>query len=414
MKHEESKPAYETQAIPSQRWLFVVSLGLLSAIGPFTIDMYLPSLPVITGEMKAAPSLGQLSLTSCMLGLALGQLISGPISDRLGRKRPLIWAMAGYVMFSLLCAVSGSMELFILFRFIQGLSGAAGIVIARAIVRDLYSGNQLVRFFSRLMLINGAAPVLAPLAGAQILRFADWRGTFFVLGLFGMVLLSLVVFALPETLNRQSRSTGGFIKTLGHFRNLAANRAFIGYALIMSFVSAAMFAYISGSPFVIQEMYKVSPEGYSLLFATNGIGIILAAQLTGALIGRVSVHKLLQSGIGIALCGGIGLLLTALMDGGIFPVIVCLFMVVSSVGIVGTTTTSLAMQSISRDAGSASALLGMLQFIFGAAASPIVGVGGSGTAIPMAVVIAAAEITALCLYILIAPRGLSTCENQHA
>ncbi|MGN7456043.1 multidrug effflux MFS transporter [Paenibacillus pasadenensis] len=379
----------------SRNWGLAVMLGLLTAIGPFSLDMYLPALPELTRDLGASESLGQLSLTACLVGLAAGQLLAGPLSDALGRRRPLLLALGIYAAASLLCALSPTIGMLLLCRLVQGLSGAAGIVIARAVVRDLYSGREMTRFFSRLMLINGAAPILAPIFGAQLLRFTDWRGTFYFLTVLGVLLLVSAALALPETLPRERRTTGGLGQTLGNFGHFLRDRSFMGVVLTMSLVSGAMFAYISGSTFVLQGVYGVSSSAYGFIFAANGIGIILASQLTGRLVLRYSTERLLRTGVWFAMAGGASLLLSALLDLGLWAVLASLFVVVSSVGIVGTCASSLAMENAGQAAGSASALLGMLQFLTGALASPLSGLGGVSSALPLALVIAGAQALAL-------------------
>ncbi|SDS40609.1 MFS transporter, DHA1 family, bicyclomycin/chloramphenicol resistance protein [Paenibacillaceae bacterium GAS479] len=379
----------------ARRWGLAIMLGSLTAIGPFSLDMYLPALPELTRELGATDSLGQMSLTACLIGLALGQLLAGPLSDARGRRGPLLVSLGIYAAASLLSAFSSSIAMLLVCRLVQGLSGAAGIVIARAVVRDLYSGKEMTRFFAQLMLINGAAPILAPIFGAQLLRFVSWRGTFVFLALLGVVLLVSAMIALPETLPKERRVTGGLKGTVGNFGLFMKDRSFMGVVLTMSLVSGAMFAYISGSSFVLQGVYDVSSSTYGFIFAANGVGIILASQLTGRLTLRYSTERMFRAGVWIALCGGVSLLLSALLDAGLWAVLVSLFIVVSSVGIVGTCASSLAMENAGSAAGSASALLGMLQFLVGALLSPLSGLGGSGSALPLAIVIAGAHVLAL-------------------
>lgn len=386
----------------SRRTLYAVVLGLLSAIGPFSIDMYLPSLPSMTAELHSSASAVQLSLTACMLGLALGQLLAGPLSDMRGRRGPLLIALVLYAISSLICAFSPNIGVLIALRFVQGLSGAAGIVISRAVVRDLFSGTEMIRFFSQLMLINGAAPIIAPVLGGQLLRFVSWRGVFVVLFALGIALLLFVFFALSETLPKERRQSGGLGKTLSTFKTFGSDKLFMGYVLSMGLVSAGMFGYISGSSFVLQDLFGVSAQGYSLIFAMNGLGIIIASQITGRLAVKLNVERMFCFGLGLAFAGGLALLLSSLLGGGLAAIAISLFFVVSSVGIVSTTSTSLALQNAGKAAGSASALIGLLQFVLGAAASPLAGLGGSGTAVPMAVTIFGAELLAvICSAVLI-------------
>ncbi|NOU95731.1 Bcr/CflA family efflux MFS transporter [Paenibacillus sp. LMG 31456] len=385
---------------PSQArrlWMALI-LGSLAAFGPLSLDMYLPALPVLGNDLNTSASLAQLSLTACLLGLSLGQLLAGPISDVRGRRIPLLIGLAIYTAASLLCAFTSSIWILILLRFIQGLAGSAGIVISRAVVRDLYAGTELTKFFSLLMLINGVAPILAPIVGGQLLRLSTWPVVFIVLGLIGLLMFVIVMFGLPETLPAEQRSQGGIRNTLTTFRRLIGDRNFMGIAVSQGLVVAAMFAYISGSPFVIQNIYGASPQMFSLFFAINGLGIIIASQTAGRLVSRIGEMKLLVSGLLIALFGGIMLLIVILAGAGLAAVLPCLFLVVSSVGIVTTAGFSLAMQNQKQAAGSASALLGVLSFIFGGIVAPLVGLGGEGTAVPMGIVIAAAEIGAVLCY----------------
>lgn len=382
----------------STLWIAFI-LGCLSAFGPLSIDMYLPGLPHLTYDLKSSTSLAQLSLTACLLGIALGQIFIGPISDVRGRKGPLHAGLLIYALASLLCVFASNIWIFILLRFIQGLAGSAGIVISRAIARDLYSGSELTRFFSLLMLVNGAAPILAPILGGQILEVSSWRGVFIVLAGIGSFMLITVLAGLKETLPSELRSQGGLPNTFLTFQNLIKNRQFMGYALAQGFASAAMFAYISGSPFILQNIFRVSPQMFSLFFAINGLGIIIASQVTGRLAGHISEKKLLIFGLTQAFSGGILLLAMILMGGGLYTILVPLFLVVSSVGIIGTSSFSLAMQDQAKSAGSAAALLGLFSFILGGFMAPLVGIAGSHTAIPMGIIIALAETFAVSSYI---------------
>jgi DHA1 family bicyclomycin/chloramphenicol resistance-like MFS transporter len=393
------KPAV-TADEKSRGYLFrmVFILGSLSAFGPLSIDMYLPALPNLAEDLHSGASMAQLSLTACLLGMALGQIVVGPISDVRGRRGPLLIGVAVYAIASLFCAFARSIELFVFTRFIQGLAGSAGIVISRASVRDLYSGSELTRFFSFLMLVSGAAPILAPIFGGQILQFTAWRGVFLVLAAIGFCMLLVIFFGLKETLPRERRSRAGFINTMKTFQALLKNKIFMGYALSQGFVSAAMFAYISGSPFVIQNLYGVSPQMFSIFFAVNGLGIILAGQITGRLAGRVPEKKLLVTGLFLGFAGGASLLAVTVAGGRLVAILISLFFVVSSVGIVGTSSFALAMQDQANSAGSASALIGLLSFILGGVMAPLVGIAGSFSALPMGIVIVSAEAAAVLSY----------------
>lgn len=376
-------------------------LGSLVSFGPLSIDMYLPSLPVLAKGLHTSTSLSQLSLTFCLIGLSLGQLVAGPLSDTRGRRLPLLCGLVLYTVSSLLCAFSSSIWVLILLRLIQGLSGGAGIVIARAIVRDLYSGPELTKFFSLLMLVNGAAPILAPIIGGQLLNITSWRGVFIVLSIAGAIMMLSTLYTLPETLPVDRRAKGGIKNTLSTIRNLAGDRLFMGYVLAQGMVTTALFAYVSGSPFVLQDIFGVSPQMFSLFFAINGSGIIIASQVTGRLAGRVGEAKLLLIGLGIAATGGVLLLAAILLGAGLAAILPPLFMVVSSVGMVSSASFSLAMQNQGKAAGSASALLGLLSYVSGGIAAPLVGIAGNHSAVPMGIIIALAEAGAVLSYLLL-------------
>ncbi|WP_397379428.1 Bcr/CflA family multidrug efflux MFS transporter [Paenibacillus sp. YYML68] len=394
--------------------VLVAILGSLGMMGPLTVDMYLPALPAITSDFETSASAVQLSLTFYLLGLALGQLLAGPISDVRGRRAPIIVGLTVYAISSLLCALSTSIGSLIVLRTLQGLSGAAGIVVARAIVRDLFSGKELTRFFTLLMLVNGAGPIIAPLIGGQLLLYTTWHGIFYVLSGVGIVMLTAVLFGLKETLPPEKRSQAGLLHTVRTFGELLRDREFIGYALSSGFVTAALFAYLSGSSFMLQNVYGVSAQMYSYIFAFNGIGFILASQLTGRLVGRFSELKLLVTGYVIAASGGVLLLASLLLHAPLYVVTAACFLIVSSVGIVGPTSSSLALQSKGKTAGSAAALLGVLSLLFGALTSPLVGLGGEHTAVPLGLVIAVSGLGSLvCYFVLIRPqrRAIQTQER---
>lgn len=388
-----------------------VLLGFLIAFGPLTIDMYLPALPALTSELHTTASITQLSLTACLLGLAFGQLINGSLSDIYGRKKPLIIAISIYVIVSILCAFVPSIWMFILLRFIQGAAGAGGMVIARSCARDLYSGPKLTKVFSLLMLVMGLAPILAPIIGGQLLHFVSWRAIFILLSALGLCMLFAVIFKLPETLLTEKRSSGGVKNTLKTFKGLLLDRTFIGFALVQGLISGAMFAYISGSSFVFQENFHISPQGYSIIFGINAAGIITASQITGRLAGVVAETKMLRFALVMATLGSISLLIVFLIGTGVVPVLLSMFFVVSSVGIVNPTCTSLAMQSQGSVAGSAAALIGLIQFTLGGIMAPLVGLAGSQNVLPLGIVITICVILAITLFVVMISRQNRVATN---
>jgi DHA1 family bicyclomycin/chloramphenicol resistance-like MFS transporter len=379
----------------------VLILGALSAFGPLSIDMYLPSLPSLSRDLGASASVAQLTLSFCLLGLALGQIIAGPVSDTLGRRRPLIVGLVAYALASLLCMVAPSIYVLIVLRLVQGTAGAAGIVIALATVRDKYSGIAAARFLAMLLLVSGIAPIAAPIIGGLLLRVMSWRGIFFILAIVVSILLVAVVTYLGETLPPERRQNGELLTVLATFRRLLTDRGFVGYALSCGLAFAAMFAYISGSPFVIQDIYGLSPQVFSLIFGSNALGLAIAGQVSGRLVGRVSPRKLLTGGLIATALGGTTLLLTVLTNIGLIGILPALFVIVASIGMVLPNATALALADHPRSAGSASALVGVLQFAIGAAAAPLVGVAGTRTALPMALVIAILGVSALLTFFLL-------------
>ncbi|HET6354939.1 Bcr/CflA family multidrug efflux MFS transporter [Streptomyces sp.] len=370
--------------------LVTLVLGGLTALPPLSMDMYLPALPAVTRALGAPAATVQLTLTACLAGMALGQLVVGPMSDKWGRRRPLLVGMIVYVAATAVCALAPTVDMLIGFRLLQGLAGAAGIVIARAVVRDLYDGVEMARFFSTLMLISGVAPIIAPLIGGQVLRITDWRGIFVVLTAVGILLTLVVAKWLHETLPPERRHGGGVGEALRTMRGLLADRVFTGYTLTGGLAFATLFAYISASPFVVQEIYGASPQTFSLLFGVNSVGLITLGQINGkVLVGRVSLDKALGLGLGVVMLAATALLL---MTSGVFgrvgllPVAVGLFVLMSAMGLVMPNTNALALLRTPHAAGSASALIGTSAFLIGAIASPLVGIAGEQTAVPMAVV----------------------------
>ena len=380
----------------------VVLLGALSAFGPLSMDMYLPGLPSMARDLSAPAWAAQLTITTSMLGLAGGQLVAGPISDALGRRRPLLAGLAAYVATSLLCAMAPNIWMLLAFRLGQGAAGAAGIVIARAIVRDLHTGVAAARFFALLMLVGGLAPILAPLVGGELLHVTDWRGIFVVLAGIGALLLLAAWAMLGETLPEGRRHGGGLVATVHVFGGLVRDRPFVGYTLSAGLTFAAMATYISGSPFVLQDIHGVSPQLFSVLFATNAVGIMLASQISRALVGRYGPFTMLAAGVGIGAVGGLGVLVSVVADLGLAGLLPSLFVMVSSVGMVLPNAAALALADHPRTAGSASALLGLTQFAAGALAAPLAGVAGSQSALPMAIVMATLPLAGLACLVLLA------------
>ncbi|GHO88302.1 multidrug effflux MFS transporter [Dictyobacter formicarum] len=382
----------------------VLILGGLGALGPLANDMYVPSLPALSHDLLATTSQAQMTLSAFILGLALGQIVVGPISDASGRRWPLLIGVAIYVVTSLLCMVAPSITILILLRFLQGVAGAAGIAIALAIVSDLYTGIAQARFFSLLMQINGIAPMVAPIIGGQLLRFTSWHGVFGTLALFGIFMLLAVLFDLRETLPISQRQSGGIGATLVAFRDLLTDHRFLGYALSCGFAFTACIIYISVSPFILQNMYGVSPQLLGIIFGINALGIVIVAQINSRLVSRLSSQTLLTWGYAIIAAGGIATFAVTISGIGLIGLIPAFFILASSLGLIMPNATTLALAN-TRAAGSASALLGVLQLAIGALVAPIVGLSGSASAVPMGTAIAAFALATLATFFILCRPG---------
>jgi DHA1 family bicyclomycin/chloramphenicol resistance-like MFS transporter len=369
-------------------WRLVVVVGGLSVFGPLCIDMYLPGLPNISRDLHASASAVQLTLTACMVGIAVGQLLLGPISDRLGRRPPLLAGLAAFVASSVACGFAPNIYALAGFRLIQGVGGAAGIVISRSIVRDLHSGLALVRFFSTLMLVTGLGPILAPQIGSWALSFTSWRGIFLVLAGFGATLLVIAWWRVPETWPHHLRPSGRLWTALAPMASVARDRVFLGYALACGLGMGGMFAYIAGSSFVLQNVYGLSPQIYGIVFALNAVGLIIGAQVNGRVVGRIGSSALLTSGLAVmAACGAVLVVIVMSGGAGLTGVIAALFVAMFAWGFVGPNAVAMALERYPQAAGAASAVLGSFQFLVAAVAAPLAGVGGTSDALPMAVLI---------------------------
>ncbi len=385
----------------TKRLQLALLLGSLALLGPFTIDTYLPSFPTIVKEFHTTASLVQISLTTCLLGLGIGQLIIGPLSDVLGRRKPLVIFLFLYLLASLTCSIAPNIYTLIGSRFIQGFSAAGGLVISRAVVRDVYSGRELTKFFALLMLVGNLGPIVAPISGGAILAFTNWNGVFVVLACIGLILALTVLFKLEETLPVERRVPSNFKQVMTNFGSLFKDRQFTGYAFSQGFTVAGIFAYVSGIPFVYQTIYGVSPQVFSLLFGMNGIGLIIGTQLVGRLSDRVSEKTFLKIGLALSNTAGILLLISLILKAPLIAVAIPIFFFVMSISIIGTSSFSLAMETQGHIAGSASALLGLLPFILGSMTAPLVGIAGEHSAIPMGVLMFLASFLAFLSYFIL-------------
>jgi DHA1 family bicyclomycin/chloramphenicol resistance-like MFS transporter len=379
-------------------------LGSLTALGPLSIDMYLPSFQAIARDLAASPAQVQLTLAVFFVALGIGQAFYGPISDRYGRRRPLCFGLGLYVLASAGCASARSIEALVAWRFAQALGGCAGMVIARAVVRDRFDEREAARFFSLLILVTGLAPILAPSIGGQILVFFSWRAIFWALAGFALVGFITATFVLPESLPPERRTEGGVGTALYVYARLLHDRAFMRYALSGALVISGMFAYIFGSPFVFMQIYGVRPERFGWIFGFIAFGLISASQLNRVVLARMAGARILSHALVVTAGAGVILLVMAWTGaGGLAGLLGPLFVYIASLGFVLPNVMATALGPQGRNAGTASALLGTLQFGAGATVGTLLGALGDGTAVPMAGLIAACGLSALLVHRLAAP-----------
>lgn len=365
------------------------ALALLSATAPLATDMYLPGLPIMSESLGTSTVGVQLTLTTFMAGLGIGQLVVGPLSDGWGRRRLLIIGTIVLALSSALCALAPTIEVLIAARLLQGFSGGTGIVLARAVIADRARGPAAAKLFSLMMIIGGVAPIVAPLLGGILLDPIGWRGIFWVLAAVAVVMTVGVIAFVPETLAPDQRHGGGLAALSGNFGYVLRNRRFVGFAATFALGFGAMFAYISASPFVTQTVLGMTPTEFSLVFAVNSVGLILANIANTRLIGRFEVRSLLRFGVSLMFGAGLLLLGTTLSFGPERWVLLpLLFACVVSLGFIMGNATALGQGEVPSAAGTGSALMGASQFGLAALVSPLVGLGGEGTAVPMAVAIA--------------------------
>jgi DHA1 family bicyclomycin/chloramphenicol resistance-like MFS transporter len=390
-----------TTGPPAVGRALAVVLSLLTVFGPISMDLYLPVLPALTDELRSATSTAQLTITACLLGLAAGQLVAGPLSDRLGRRRPLLIGVVAYVAVSLLCAASPTVETLVAARFVQGLAGGVGVVIAQAAGRDLYSGGRLLRYYGRLTVLGGLAAIVGPVIGGQLATVTDWRGIFVFLAAVGAALLVACLLVFRETLPSERRVSGGLVQTGRDVRRLLTDRVFLGAVLVTGFVNAALFAYLSGATFVLQGVYGLSPQGYSFAFGLNSLGFMVFGFAAGRTAERWSETGTLLVGIAMCVAGAGGLVATAALHLPLVAVVLSLFTMVSGVAVTTPPSTSLALADHPDTAGTAASFLGVARFAFGGLAAPLVGLG-SGVA-PLALVTLTAAVLGALAYALTLP-----------
>lgn len=354
----------------NSKLFLVLLLGVLSAFGPFVVDLYLPSLPQLASFFETSASMTQLTLTTAMIGLAVGQLLLGPLSDKFGRKKPLIISLVIYIISTVLIVFSPNIETMIVLRVIQGLSSAGSVVISRAIATDLYCGREMTRFFGLLMTINGIAPIISPILGSLLLEYISWKGVFIFLALIGVVVL-FFCFRLKESLSLENRLQGSIFATFSTFGVIIKNRLFMSYVGIESFLLGAMFAYIAASPFILQSFYGLSAFIFSLCFGANGAALVIGANIGGKLPNR----QALAIGVLAFVVAALYTIAVLIIQPYWLFVEIGFFTMLLLMGITFPAISTLAMESERQYAGSASALLGFAPFFLGGVVSPLVGIG---------------------------------------
>jgi DHA1 family bicyclomycin/chloramphenicol resistance-like MFS transporter len=369
----------------------VLVLGALSAIGPLTIDTYLPALPTLTADLGATDVQAQTTITGLLIGLGLGQLVIGPLSDAVGRRRPLLMGLAGHGLMSVLCALVPSITMLAITRTLQGIAGAAVAVVAMAIVRDLFSGYKAAQLLSRLVLVLGIAPILAPSLGGALLQITSWRGIFVVLAAIALGLFLLAMFALPETLPPSRRIPASLRGSLKAYRGLFADRVFLVLVAVAALMFSVLFAYIAGSSFILQGMYGLTPQQFGIAFSSTAVGLIIATQLNPLLLKRWTPIQILSAAVVIALAGGLVLLTTSITGfGGLAGFLAPLWLMVGALGLSFPNAPAAALSRHGETAGTAAAMLGASQFVMGGLVAPLVGALDNGTPVPMAAIMVTA------------------------
>ena len=367
----------------------VILLGSIIAVGPMSIDLYLPAFPQLTELLQTGARSVQLSLTAFLIGMAVGQIVIGPLSDAVGRRKPLVIGMIAYTLASLLCMISPTIEVLIASRLLQGLSGSVGAVMALALVRDMFDGPQLARMMSRLILVMGAAPVFAPMLGGWLLNLTGWRGLFGVLAGFGLVMTVVVAVFVSETLHTADRQHPGVRQTARSYRQVLADRRYLGYAAIQVSGFVLIFGYVSGSSFAYQEVHQVSEQVYGMLFGLNAVGQVIASQVNAWLVLRRDAASILRRTLPVTVLGAAALVLTTTTGfGGLSGLAVPMFVIMTTVGLILPNAGALALNRHPHNAGTAAAFVGMAQFAIGSLVGPVVSSFGTGSAAPMAIVIA--------------------------
>ncbi|PPH17083.1 Bcr/CflA family drug resistance efflux transporter [Rathayibacter sp. AY1D1] len=395
-----------------QRLVYVIVLGSLTALGPFTIDLYLPAFPALQSELNVSEAAVQLTLTGTTLGFALGQLVVGPWSDAVGRRLPILLATSLHVLACVGAALAPEIVTLGVFRFLMGAGAAAGGVVAMAMVRDLFGGRPLVRMLSRLALVSGLAPVLAPVIGSQLLLIMDWRGIFVFLAAYGVLVVAAVGLLVVETRPRAARHEREHRSLVQRYRAVLSDRVFLGVAVIGGMTFAGLFTYLSSSSFLFQGLYGFDAQQYGLLFAVNSLGVVLGVQASSYLSRRIGPQWILAITT-LTLFTSAGLIaLFDVLGLGLWGTLVPLWFFIASCGFSFPCVQVLGLVNHGREAGTAASLLGAVNFGTAGLLSPISGVFGAGSAVPMALVMmATATVSILALWLIVRPRSVPALQD---
>lgn len=391
----------------SQRLVYVLVLGALVALGPFTIDLYLPAFPAIADELRVSDAAIQLTLTATTIGFGVGQLLVGPWTDRVGRKLPLVLATLVHIASSIGVALAPDLMWIAVFRVLQGMGAAAGAVVAMAAVRDLFGGRPLVRMLSRLALVTGLAPIIAPLVGSQLLLVLEWRGVFYFLAAYGVLAMLAAVFLIVETLPKSERQAGVRGATLARYRALFRDRVFLGVALIGGMSFSGLFAYVSSSPFLFQDLYGLDAQQFGLLFAINSVGIVIGTQSSARLARRWGPQWILAGSTAMLLLSSASIIVSSLAGGGLLGVVIPLWFFITAAGFTLPMVQVLALVNHGREAGTAASLLGAMNFGLAGLISPIVGLFGVSPVVMAGVMASAALVAVVSLWLVVRPRTVA-------
>jgi DHA1 family bicyclomycin/chloramphenicol resistance-like MFS transporter len=388
-----------------QRLAYILILGALTALGPFTIDMYLPALPTLESEFGVSTAAIQLTLTATTIGFGLGQLIVGPWSDKVGRRLPLILATAVHILACVGAALSPNVELLATFRALQGIGAAAGGVVAMAMVRDLFGGRPLVRMLSRLALVSGLAPVLAPVLGSQLLLVMPWRGIFLVLAVYGLFVIVCVSLWIVETLPKARRHDAGHSTARQRYKAVLSDRVFVGIAIVGAMNFTGLFAYLSSSSFIFQGIYGFDAQQYGLLFAVNSIGIIIGVQSSARITKYVGPQWILAVTTIVMLTSALLIVILGQAGAGLWGTVIPLWFFIAACGFGFPCVQVLALNGHGHEAGTAASLLGAANFGIAGIISPVVGLLGVSNAVPMGAVMAVTStVSILALWFVVRPR----------